>query len=500
VFVNWSGFGDVLRRRWQVVFLVVLLGVGAALLVTQFQGRRYESSVRLLVSGSSPGSAGESASHGLAAERARLFAQIATTDAVVASAEQTADGTLHGQVGGSHVAVRASAHGGEPFLTITATADDPDVALAVAKAYPLVLPGELAKLNQLPAVAGGALLTIVTPAARATHPSFPRPLLNIVIGLGAGVLLGLAAAGLREMTGTGLKDARQIRQLARGKVLGVVPAEFGDERLPAASRPMSRRSRGYEEIRAALASSHARSFVVSSAVGGEGRSTMVANLALLFGRAGARVAVVDSDLRQPSLAAAFNVASESGLADVLTGAAAVSDVLQQVPGEQVTVLAGGQVVPDQKAALAFPAMAEVLRTLTGEFDVVIVDAAPVLAGSEALLLGALTDGVLIVARPGRTTRPGLRRTLAAIQRAPVHLLGVVINAAEQKASHAPVEPAASAAAAVEQPSASATPQVPAPPLDQPDPTFTPAHSAQRTPTRSEAHKPSRNTTGKRRRK
>jgi uncharacterized protein involved in exopolysaccharide biosynthesis len=208
VSVNRTGRAEVLRRQWRVVCLAVLLAVGVALLVTQVAGKRYTSSVGLLVSGSSPGSVDESASRSTAADRARLFAQIATTDSVVTAAVQAAGGPQRTQVRAAHVSVRVTTPGNGQFLTVQVTADDPDSAQAVAKAYPLVLPGQLARLNQLPVIAPtDSLLAIVTPAARPTHPSRPRPLLNIGIGLAAGLLLGILAAGLREALSPGSEDA-----------------------------------------------------------------------------------------------------------------------------------------------------------------------------------------------------------------------------------------------------------------------------------------------------
>jgi succinoglycan biosynthesis transport protein ExoP len=427
--VDLTGYADVFRRRWRILTLVILLSVGAALLITQLASKRYTSSIRLTVSGSSPSAVGEAATHRLALQRADLIAHLATTGTVVTAAQRTAG------VDGSHVSVHASAGGSDPLLTIKVTADDPDAAQAVAKAYPLVLPGQLAKVNELPPISSGALLSIVTPAARPAHPSAPRPIRNVLIGLGAGVVLGLVAVGLRELQGRGIRDPDVIRQLAGVSLLGTVPREFDDERLVSASRPNSPRSHAYAAVLSGLAARHTlNSIVVTSTERGEGKSTMAANLALISGRAGKRVVVVDADVRRPAQAAIFNVPGETGLADVLAGRAALPDVLRAVPGEPVFVLAGGQKVPDGEEPLASTRMAELLRTLTAEFDAVIVDGPPALTGTDALRLGAFTDGILLVTRPRRTSEAGLRRVLAAVERGPAKLLGVVIDAARDLAA------------------------------------------------------------------
>jgi polysaccharide biosynthesis transport protein len=429
VSVNVTGYADALRRGWRIVALVVLISVGIALVVSQAQDKRYRSSTRLLVSGSAPGPVDEAAARQRATQRAALFAQLATTNEAVTAAEQAAANTAGMTATGAHVSVAAHAGGAEPFLTITVTADDPDAALAVAVAYPLALPGQLARLNELPPVTG-PLLTVVSPPARATHPSSPRPLLDILIGLGLGALLGLAAVALNEALGNRLRDAGRIGQLARGHLLGVVPREYDDDLLAVASQPQSLRAAAYREVWAYLLSAgEPRSFVVTGPGRDEGRSTMAANLALVASSTGKRVAVLDADLSRPALAAIFDVPSEPGLSDVLAGRGTLPDASRVASGSQLTVIPGGRDVDDPDRPLSWPAMADAVRALTAAFDVVIVDAPPALAGADALLLAALTDGLLVVARPGTTTRSSLRATLATVERSPARLLGVVVNAA-----------------------------------------------------------------------
>jgi polysaccharide biosynthesis transport protein len=481
--VDLTGYTDLLRRRWRIAALIVLLSVGVALVVTQLQQRRYQSTVGMVVSGSSPTTSGETAGRDLAAARAAAFAQLVATDAVLPSAEQAAGEELGKPVAKADIGVHASSSGA--LLTVRVTADDPDAALAVARAMPLVLPGQLAKLNQLPAVSGGPLLTVVTPATRASHPSAPHPLRNLLIGLAAGALLAAAVPLIRvRATGArGVRDSTEIAGLARGNVLGVVPREFEADRLAVASRPRSPRSAAYRDIQAKLAGADQQlgSFVVTSAERGAGRSTVTANLAVLFGRTGRRVAVIDADLREPTLASIFNLASESGLSDVVTGHGVLPDLLQEIARHKVTVLAGGRELADPNELAALPAMAEVLRTLSAQFDVVLVDGPPASDGPAALQLGVLTDGVLVVARPDGTNRKQLRRTLGAIGRAPVRMLGVVINAADQEIETGsvagpdvdpPLDPAPALPTAVDRP-------MPGRALEQPHPTYAPERARRR---------------------
>jgi capsular exopolysaccharide synthesis family protein len=435
--VDLIGYLRLLRRRWWIISLAILVSVGAAVFATSTQHKRYQSSTRLLVSGSSSlSSVDEITRRQLAQQRAVLFSQIATTSPVIAAAEQAAaKAGVAPQVESSGAGISAAASGTDPFLTITVTANSPQAAQAIANQFVNVLPPELARLDQVPS-AVTALLTVVNSAGLPTTPSSPNPKRNILIGLALGIILGIAAALIRETLDTTLRDSEEVRRLTRATILGIVPREFDDERLPAATRPHSRRSEAYRQVRTNLEFADAdeqapHSFVVTSAGQGEGKSTTVANLALLISRAGKSVAVIDADLRKPTLAALFNATGDFGLSDVLAGSRSLRSVLQPIAGEQITVVASGPTVTRPSELLSSPAMEQILQELARQFDVVIIDSPPVLAITDALLVGKHTDGMVVVTRMRRTTRSGLRRSLEAIERVHAHLLGVVVNAATE---------------------------------------------------------------------
>lgn len=198
-----------------------------------------------------------------------------------------------------------------------------------------------------------------------------------------------------------------------------------------------------------------RSILFVSADAGDGKSTVVAGLALVQREAGRRVAVVEADFRRPVLAKMLNVGNAHGLADVLAGTLPADAAMQQVArvspaisGDQascapaavatvvesadvgsLSVLVGGAEVPNPQALLARPAMAELLRSLSDEFDHVLIDGPPPLQVSDVLPLLSLVDGIVIVARAGHTRETSARRLTQLLTRtssAPV--LGVVANA------------------------------------------------------------------------
>lgn len=427
------GYLRLLRRRWWIILLAIVVCLGSAIGATRLEHPRYTASTRVLVSGSSSIGAGdEMTRRSLANQRAVVFSQIVTADPVINAAVAAAAAQQPGagiDLGG--VVASASASGSNPFLTISVTARSAAAAKAVADSYPTVLPTQLAALDQVPS-AIEALLTVVTPAALPTSPSSPQLRRNALIGLVLGIVLGIAAALMRELLDTRLRDSDEVRRLIRTPILGVIPREFPDELLPAATRPHSRRSEAYRGVRTnlelAAGDTPPRSFAVISPGQGEGKSSTAANLALLYSRAGKRVAVVDADLRKPRIAQYFNADPDRGLSEVLGRTARLSDVLQPVSGESITVLTSGPVVQNPSELIGSEAMRAVLLELRADFDVVIVDTPPVLPVTDALLVGVHTDGMVVVVRTGSTTRSALSRSIEAVERVKGRLLGVVVNA------------------------------------------------------------------------
>jgi Mrp family chromosome partitioning ATPase len=191
-----------------------------------------------------------------------------------------------------------------------------------------------------------------------------------------------------------------------------------------------------------------------SADAGDGKSTLVADLALVQRDAGARVAVIEADLRRPSQAGLLGLGSPRGLAEVLTGAVTYEGAMQSVgplapeevgfepsrPGVAIatvaqargtgslSVLAGGGPAANPPALLASAAMQEVLQAAASDFDHVLIDAPPLLV-SDAMPLLRAVDGIVIVGRLGHTRETSAERLTQLLSRsATAPVLGVVANA------------------------------------------------------------------------
>ncbi len=202
-----------------------------------------------------------------------------------------------------------------------------------------------------------------------------------------------------------------------------------DGRLVAMLDPESMAAEQYRVLLARLdrmkAARPMRVVAVTSCARGEGRSMTAANLALTAAREGREVALVECDLRRPSLAALFDLERHDGLAEVVEGNVELPHALVRVDG--VMVLCAGE-ARDPAALLRNPRLAMTLDTLRASFPLVVLDAPPALALSDAARLSGTVDGMLLVVKAGETPRDVVRLAVEALGD---RLLGIVLNGVEE---------------------------------------------------------------------
>ncbi|MEE8143622.1 MAG: CpsD/CapB family tyrosine-protein kinase, partial [Planctomycetota bacterium] len=170
-----------------------------------------------------------------------------------------------------------------------------------------------------------------------------------------------------------------------------------------------------------------RSLLVTSAVAGEGKTTVVLNLAQSFAYAGQRVLVLDADLRRPRVERVFELSKSPGLTEVLRGERKTDEVIRQPAGFGVDVLTSGDVPKNPAELLGSTSFDQLLSELADRYDLVVVDAPVLLAVSDALLLAHRVDGVLLVHAPGKVDKKGFGRVREVLDRAGANVLGLVSN-------------------------------------------------------------------------
>lgn len=416
----------VLRRRWWLILLVVVICTAGAVAASYTQTPRYTTTTRLLVSGIQGGNAiDEIARRQLANQRAVAYSQLVSTGPAVAAAVRRSGMT------GAAQSISASADGSSPFVVVTVQANSARAAQAIANAYVTVLPEVIQQLEETP-TASAPELSVLEEAPLPAQPTSPVHERDILLGLVIGAILGVAGALVRETLDARVRDSAELEKITGVTLLGSIPRELSGDLLPARTRPRSGRAESYRHVRTNLEftgpEGMPRSILVTSPAPGEGKSSLSANLAVAAARSGRRVALVDADLRKPSMTKYFDVQASLGLSDVLSGRWGWQEALVPVEGENIEILTSGPVPRFPSELVGSAVMAQLIQELEVRFDLVIIDSPPVLPVSDALVIGVNVGGVIVVARMVETRRAALKRAVEAVRKVNANLLGVVGNA------------------------------------------------------------------------
>ncbi len=198
------------------------------------------------------------------------------------------------------------------------------------------------------------------------------------------------------------------------------------------SNPRSPISEAYRTLRTNLEFSSLdkpiRTMVVTSAAPEEGKSTTLANLAVTIAQAGKKVILVDCDLRRPSLQKIFNARAAAGFTDMMRDDAKMSKPpLQETGVPDLRLLTSGTLPPNPSELLASRRMGEVIAALQTQADMVLFDAPPVIAVTDAAVLASKVDAVLLVVSAGKTKREHAKKAKALLEKVNARLIGTVLN-------------------------------------------------------------------------
>lgn len=208
------------------------------------------------------------------------------------------------------------------------------------------------------------------------------------------------------------------------------PAASPQIELVPHERPRTLISESYRSLRTALLLSSARELkvvAVTSAMAGEGKTATASNLAVVLAQLGRPVLIVDCDLRKPRLHQVFRVSNRLGLVNQLTATADLDAVILPTEVPNLWVLPSGPTPPNPSELLASERLRELLRTLRGRFDYVVLDTPPALAVTDSTLVGSFADGVVLTLRSNKVTREEARLVRDRLRKADIKILGAVLN-------------------------------------------------------------------------
>lgn len=292
---------------------------------------------------------------------------------------------------------------------------------------------------------------------------FPK----ILVGLLVGLVLGVGAGYVTETLDTSINRRDEVEELLHVPTLSVLPrghtgnskfpardtltpAQNGTGAFPSTNGKKRRKSEGsrhyglvhevpsgspdleaYITLRTNLLLSPGgrkmRRLVVTSPAPRDGKTTVAANLAIAFAQHGSRTLLVDCDFRRPRVHYAFGVRSSPGFTDAVLGTAPLADVIQPSAIENLYLLAVGSRTDSPSQLLASEAARDVIVWLGQQVDIVILDSPPVLAVADAAMIGAQSDGVLLVVRAGSTARDEAQTAARQLAGVGARLVGVALN-------------------------------------------------------------------------
>lgn len=277
---------------------------------------------------------------------------------------------------------------------------------------------------------------ITTPATTPAEPASPSLPTNVALGALVGLFLGVVISYTRERVVDRLRSRLDLEQTLNVPVMTVIPKVSDwknrqSARVVALDSPRSPAAEAYRTLRTSMlvaASEHdAKTILVTSALAGDGKTTVAANLAVVLAQAGRRVVLLSADLRKPRLHEFFGLNNREGLADILAGGDRPWEALQACGVDNLWVLPSGHHATQPAELLQSTAMQEILAEQRAVVDFIIMDCPPALAVADALVLAPLVDGVLFVADAGETPRGAVLEARDLLNQVGGKLLGAVFN-------------------------------------------------------------------------
>jgi tyrosine-protein kinase len=422
----------VVRRRWRLIVTSLLVVVAVAALVTIRTTPEYQSRARLFVS-TTDQSASEAFQGGnFAIQRVSSYADLVNGQELASRVIDKLDLKMTPpQLSGK---MTATVVPDSVILEISVTDPDPALARQITQAAAQELAGFVSELETPPGKANAPVkATIVDAANLPTSPVSPQPLRNIGLAIVLGLLLGIGLAVVRELLDTSVKGPEDIAELADAPVLGGILYDPDAPKHPLLTDLSlhSPRVEAFRILRTNLqfvdVDRKMKVFVVTSSVPGEGKTSTASNTALALQTAGQRTLLIDGDLRRPQLATLFGLEGTVGLTSVLLGRIDLDEAIQEHRTSGLAVLTSGALPPNPAELLQSRAMKQLLDAARLDYDVIIIDAPPLLPVTDAALIAAQVDGAIVVVRQGKTTRDQLSHSIERLTAVGARPLGITLN-------------------------------------------------------------------------
>ncbi|PID45475.1 MAG: hypothetical protein CSB47_08720 [Proteobacteria bacterium] len=297
--------------------------------------------------------------------------------------------------------------------------------------------GLLKRLKEVK-IAGGVEnnnISVLDPAVVPFAKHKPNTSLNLALGLVLGVFLGAVVAFLLEFLDDRVKSTDELERLLGIPLLGITPASKADDPTAHAmmthDNPTSHTAESFRSLRTNLlfASKEGRPrvLVLTSAMPSEGKSSSCVNLATAFAQTNNRVLVIDADLRKPTAHKRLKLDNTVGLSNFLTYQAEIADVIQETAIDGVSVITAGKVPPNPSELLTGERLAELFALAPDTFDLIIVDAPPVMGLADALILSSRASATIMVTAFAQSKKRQIQDAHRRLRQAHANLIGVLFT-------------------------------------------------------------------------
>ena len=422
----------ILRKSWLLILVTVIVGLGVAAAWSFTRTPLYEARSEVFVSTESSSTVTDlQQGNTFSLARVTTYVNLTTTplvlDPVITSLGlDPSSSTLSTQVTATNPA-------NTTLIQISVTDANPQLAGDLANAVAASLTQTVESIETPSGAATSPIkLTMVRDATPPSMPVSPNIPLNMALGALAGLVIGIAVGMFRNILDTRVRTPRDVQKVTDRPLIGSIPFDSKAVERPIIlnADPQNTRAEAFRALRTNLQfleMDGGNTFVITSSLPSEGKSTTSLNLAIALADAGKSVALVDGDLRKPKVAEYLGVEGGAGLTDVLIGRAQLSDVMFRWGDRPLQVLPAGKIPPNPSELLGSHQMSSLLASLSASHDIVLLDTAPLLPVTDGAILAKLTSGAIVVVASGQTTTHQLETAIKVLDTVGARVAGLVLT-------------------------------------------------------------------------
>ena len=442
------------RANLWLLIIGIIVGAAAGFGYASLQPKVYAASSSGYVTVGESGTVDVLSGSTAAKERARSYAAIVSSEAVAQKIKQNTP-ELSLSTGQIRSSLTATAGDNAALITVSAQASSPKNAQLLANSALQATADYIKEIEQNPgnaqALVNGDSNAAATPPANSNtvrviplnNASVNPPLVspnyqqNTLIGAVIGLVVVYTAIFLRRALDQRIRTRDDATKATGASILGVLPVseDLNEENIVNGDTDDHIAQESIRQLRTNLrfvnVDTPPRSFIVTSAVPGEGKSTVSLSLARSLADAGSPVILIDADLRRPTVAKKLKLDAKVGLTQVLAGQVEIANAVHQLGDSHLFVLPAGRIPPNPSELLGSDKMRQLIKELSEEF-IVVVDVPPLLPVTDASLLSHSVDGVILVGSIGRSHREQMTEASSILKKVNANLFGLVLNRAPRK--------------------------------------------------------------------